>query len=655
MIGSNGATSVVNTAQAVTLGSYSIPDASSTIISRVLSGIAERSQEYVTSFGAAPSEYLQLSSALASFAGSGDGIRAFTYVLIMLTVGVGIELYYWAYAYSALRSLLNLEPSSPRDTLRFSARRVWLTGFGLFLFGTATLATTAAFSWPAQVYDATVRLTLLLVAIRGCLLILDVIISPKSPQLRLVPISNERAWYASFALKFLVALVFITWFVPALIERFPNAANLASAVRLALGTIVATSILVIAVQTTNRPSPSFQDIRHGVLPKFSISMAATALIVIIYGLWVFDFTTTALLMTILLATVAIQMPMRSMVFYFWRDEVMTGNVSRDGPVEDEEPVPALAPSIILSIVRLCGVLAGIIACATAADLPVLGAATSDSPMARLGVRLLEVAALGLSANVLWIITRTSIDHRLAGLSPELEQGRSPSSRLLTLLPILRMTALVVIGVMLVLSSLWTLGLEITPLLAGAGVVGLAFGFGAQSLVKDVITGVFYLAEDTFRIGEYIESGSSTKGTVEKLTLRTVALRHHNGPVHFVPYGTLGTVRNTSRDWVVEKFNLPLPLEVDSERIRKLIKRIGEAMLDDPELGPLIIEPLKGKLSRIDPGVKIFRCSFKTAPGNQFEVRAAAYKRIEGALNEAGITFAGTQLTPPKPPGPGNPP
>jgi small-conductance mechanosensitive channel len=501
------------------------------------------------------------------------------------------------------------------------------------------------------VYDAIVRLTLLIVSVRACLLVLRVVISPVTPRLRLVPLSSEHARSVGIALTFLVTLVPITWFVPPLIERFPNAANLASSVRLALGTIVAMTMLVVAVRTTSRRSLSGKDVRHGMLPKFSISLASTSLIIIIYGLWAFDFTTVALIVAVLSATVAIQIPMRSMVFYFWRDKVATTNLPGVEAIEGEQPAPVLAPSILLPTARLCVVLAGLAACAAAADLPILGAATSDSPMARFGVRLLEVAALALLANVLWIIIRTSVDHHLSGLLPALEHEPSSASRLLTLLPILRMTALVVIGVMLLLSSLWTLGLEITPLLAGAGVVGLAFGFGAQSLVKDVITGVFYLAEDTFRIGEYIESGSSTKGTVEKLTLRTVALRHHNGPLHFVPYGTLGTVRNTSRDWVVEKFNLPLPLEVDSERIRKLIKGIGELMLDDPDLGPLIIEPLKGKLYRIDPGVKIFRCSFRTAPGNQFEVRAAAYKRIEGALNEAGITFAGTQIAVAKPHGP----
>jgi small-conductance mechanosensitive channel len=214
------------------------------------------------------------------------------------------------------------------------------------------------------------------------------------------------------------------------------------------------------------------------------------------------------------------------------------------------------------------------------------------------------------------------------------------------------TAAVLITILLIMSSLWALGIEITPLLAGAGVVGLALGFGAQALVRDVIAGIFFLAEDAFRIGEYIESGTAIKGTVERITLRTVALRHHNGPLHFVPYGALGTVRNTSRDWVIEKFNIPMPIGIDSEKVRKMIKKVGEEMKADPDIGPMIMESLKGKLYRVDPGVKIFRCKFRTAPGKQFDVRAQALKRIEASLKAMGIGFAdGTQtvLMPASPP------
>src|SRR5215472_4522463 len=226
-----------------------------------------------------------------------------------------------------------------------------------------------------------------------------------------------------------------------------------------------------------------------------------------------------------------------------------------------------------------------------------------------------------------------------GLAVKLSRGEGGTpSRARTVQPLLRAVGRLVIGAIVLMSALSSLGLNIAPLLASAGVVGIAVGFGAQTLVRDLFSGASYLIEDVFRIGDYIESGS-TKGVVERITFRTLALRHQNGPLHFVPYRSLGSVRNNSRDWVIDKFEIPLPVTVDSERIRKLVKRIRLEMLEDPELARIIDVPLKAKLYRIEPGVKIFRCKVQTPPGKQFEIRAEAYRRIEAALNENRITFA----------------
>jgi small-conductance mechanosensitive channel len=153
------------------------------------------------------------------------------------------------------------------------------------------------------------------------------------------------------------------------------------------------------------------------------------------------------------------------------------------------------------------------------------------------------------------------------------------------------SARVVIGAIALMSALSSLGLNIAPLLASAGVLGIAVGFGARTLVRDLFSGASYLIEDVFRIGDYIEGGNA-KGTVERVTFRTMALRHQNGPLHFVPYGALGSVRNNSRDWVIDKFEIPLPVTVDSEQVRKLVKKIGLEMLDDPGFAKIIDMPLK---------------------------------------------------------------
>ncbi len=610
----------------------------------LLDRLSGQAHEIAAHFRAAPLELEAARTAFSAAMMSGDGVRSFTYILLLLMIGAGLEWFYWTYSYASLRVLLNTEPSSPRQSLLFGLRRFWLTGFGLLLFAVAAIGSTSAFIWPPGVHDMVVTLTLTLVMFRIIVIVADIVLSPGAPQLRLVPLPDRRAFTLMAAIALLAAVGSVAWFVPALIARIVGTPNLAQALRIGLGTLIAVALLLACLFTRRDREDVLAGRRRGLLPKFPRSLASATVITVVYALWLFGYSAAAVILGALAIVIAVQASLRSVVFYFWRDKILPDEPPHDGQEggEHHDAVQQdLAPSIILPAVRLFVALIGIGVCALAVDVPLTALATSESPLARFSFRLLGVAALALLANVAWITVRTTIDYRLSTIDKVDEHEQpGPGARLLTLLPILRTTAATVIAVMLVLSGLWTLGLEITPLLAGAGVVGLAFGFGAQSLVQDVITGIFYLAEDTFRVGEYIESGTSTKGTVERLTLRTVALRHHNGPLHFVPYGTLGTVRNTSRDWVIEKFNLPLPIEVDSEKVRKLIKRVGEEMLNDAELGPLIQQPLKGKLYRVEPGIKIFRCNFRTAPGNQFTVRAAAYKRIEVAMNAAGITYAG---------------
>src|SRR3546814_5917229 len=139
-------------------------------------------------------------------------------------------------------------------------------------------------------------------------------------------------------------------------------------------------------------------------------------------------------------------------------------------------------------------------------------------------------------------------------------------------------------------TLSAMGIEIGPLIAGAGVVGVAIGFGAQTLVKDIISGMFYLLDDAFRVGEYIQSGSY-KGTVESFSLRSIKLRHHRGPLYTVPFGELGAVQNMSRDWVIDKLTISVTYDTDLDKAKKLIKQIGKDLTQEPELAPHTIDTL----------------------------------------------------------------
>ena len=248
----------------------------------------------------------------------------------------------------------------------------------------------------------------------------------------------------------------------------------------------------------------------------------------------------------------------------------------------------------------------------------------------------------LAADLLWHVIKAYINGKLLDSSVDggtTDEEKAKRARIHTLLPIFRNILAVVIAVIAVLMVLSGLGIEIGPLIAGAGVVGVAVGFGAQTIVKDVISGMFYLWDDAFRIGEYIESGSH-KGVVEAFSLRSVKLRHHRGPLTTVPFGELGAVKNLNRDWTIDKISLNVKYDTDLVKAKKVIKQIGQTLLENPEFGPHIIETLKMK------GVEQFgefaieiRLSMMTKPGEQFVIRRNALAMIRNAFKENDIEFA----------------
>jgi small-conductance mechanosensitive channel len=196
--------------------------------------------------------------------------------------------------------------------------------------------------------------------------------------------------------------------------------------------------------------------------------------------------------------------------------------------------------------------------------------------------------------------------------------------------------IVVISMMIMLSSL---GINIGPLIAGAGVVGLAVGFGAQTLVTDVISGLFYLIDDAFRTGEYVDIGV-VKGRVEKMNVRSLVLRHHRGALNTVPYSEIKHLKNYSRDWVIMKLVFWVTCDTDVNQVKKTFKKIGQDLLADPVLGPGFIEPFKsqGVLSMEDSAM-IVRGKFMAKPGEQFMIRKEIYSRVQKAFDEDGIKFA----------------
>ncbi|GMG81539.1 hypothetical protein LNKW23_07520 [Paralimibaculum aggregatum] len=254
-----------------------------------------------------------------------------------------------------------------------------------------------------------------------------------------------------------------------------------------------------------------------------------------------------------------------------------------------------------------------------------------------------VLAAGIAAwQVLTVLLRSS------GETPDEDDAGgdgmgAEGSRIETVLPILRRFGLTVVAIVTGMTALAALGVNIGPLIASAGVVGLAVGFGAQKLVSDVISGAFYLYEDAFRIGEYIVTESG-KGMVERISMRSATLRHHNGPIYTIPFSSMGTIQNHSRDYVVMKFSFLVPDDTDVEMVRKLVKKAGAELAEDPELEGKLISPLKsqGAISIQGRSFEI-GCKFTARPGQQFVIRRKAYAVLQKALREKGVELFAPQL------------
>ncbi len=251
----------------------------------------------------------------------------------------------------------------------------------------------------------------------------------------------------------------------------------------------------------------------------------------------------------------------------------------------------------------------------------------------------------------WQLIRAALDRHLPRIDGQAMAdiegstvAADENARIKTLLPLLRnglLTVLVVIVLMVILSSL---GVSIGPLLASAGVVGIAIGFGAQTLVRDIFSGVFFLLDDAFRIGEYIEIGD-VKGRVEKISIRSLRLRHHLGPIQTIPFGEIRSITNHMRDWIIFKMEFRLPFDTDVEQVRKLIKKLGQEMMQDPALAPKFLEPLKSQgIIDVDDSALIMRAKFSCRPGEQWLLRREAYRRITETLLKNGVRFAHRNVT-----------
>jgi small-conductance mechanosensitive channel len=561
---------------------------------------------------------------------SAGWLRVLLLTAAFVGFGYGCQWVFWL----ATASLRERIMASPLDTPAARGRAVLarlLYGLSWVLtFALGSIGAFLVFAWPASLRAVVLGYLLAFLALRVGLVLARFLFAPQQPRFRVVPMSDAQGslWYHAL-------IAFVGWYAFGfvtiqLLRRFAvgEPAVLIMAYLLGLGLLGIVLRLIWRSDITT-----------------AARFAATGAVALIYLAWIAGAKPTMwALIVALLLPVALWAGKRS-VEHLFRQEPTAGSDKAQAVVP--QPTAAVLVDRAVRFLLLVGGL-GLLAWGWGID---YGALTNqDDPLARFARGALHAVIILLVADLLWQLASTAIDRRIAStgsaeghdpeaaadLPPEEERRRA---RLRTLLPVLRITLLAVLAVMAVLMALSALGVQIGPLIAGAGVIGVAIGFGSQTLVRDIISGMFYLLDDAFRVGEYIVSGTF-RGTVEGFSLRSIRLRHHRGPLFTVPFGNLGAVQNLSRDWVIDKITFNVPFDTDVAKVKKIVKWVSAEIMEDPALAKGILEPLKsqGVFAMNDFAMQI-RVKFKARPGGQFAVRRAAYDRIKRALAENGIKMA----------------
>jgi small conductance mechanosensitive channel len=246
--------------------------------------------------------------------------------------------------------------------------------------------------------------------------------------------------------------------------------------------------------------------------------------------------------------------------------------------------------------------------------------------------------------LLWILVDTAITEALTPGGPRNKSRNNASTRARTMLPLVRNALLVTIVTIAGIVTAANLGINVTPLLAGAGVIGLAIGFGAQSLVTDLITGLFIIIEDTISVGDWIDVDGGHAGTVEHLSIRTVRLRDGQGAIHAIPFSQIKIVKNLSRDFAYAVFEVRMGFKADVDEVTQLIREVGADLMADFRYRREMLGPIEvWGLDRFDPNWMVVKGQIKTRPLQQWSVARAFNVRLKRKMDEAGIEIPVPQM------------
>jgi small conductance mechanosensitive channel len=265
------------------------------------------------------------------------------------------------------------------------------------------------------------------------------------------------------------------------------------------------------------------------------------------------------------------------------------------------------------------------------------AVSAGTSIAQSGLRILLALVAGYLAVRFLRVAMRRLEEVLirAGEKTELAPGAT-RKRVTTLTGLLLTLSLVAIWAVVAVICLGQIGFDVTPILAGAGIVGLAVGFGAQNLVRDVISGFFLVLENQVRVGD-VAVVNGTGGLVEAITFRTIVLRDLAGVVHVVPNGAITTLANMTKGWSGYVVDVGVAYKEDTDRVVEVMREVGEDLRKDRRVGPSILEPIEifGVDDFKESEVTI-KARLKTRPMQQWDVGREYRRRLKKAFDERGI-------------------
>lgn len=595
------------------------------------------------------------STFVAKFPGNGMW-TLFGLIALVLAIGYAAER---ATGFLTRRWKIPTEPQEDADlgsTVRFLFRRFLREMLGLIVFYVVLLSFGRNLLTAGQLAFAGPFVSYLIWTPRLTAAVSRFVLSPKRSDLRLVNVDDHWAKYLHRNLIGLFLLIGFTIFivgfnanngVPPGETRLGFWLNSAVHIYVAIIAWTAREGLTSIMRGTDPDRTRFDEWVAHAYPYFAIGVSATMWLVVelivatknreLLGLLTQGVHYTTMFW--LLVAPALDTVIRGMVRH------LAPPMIGDGPIAEGAYKSTKRGYIRIGRVIVGALVVLMIAGTWDIDLRNLAAAGIGSNLAGNLIEFLMISAVGYiiyEAVSLWINRRLAKEQTATDGNVEEaggDGGGAGGSRLATVLPLVRMTAQVAIGVIFGLVALSALGIDTTPLLAGAGILGLAIGFGAQKLVTDIVSGIFFLIDDAFRVGEYVDVGG-TMGTVEKISIRSMQLRHHRGLVHTIPYGEIPKLTNFSRDWVIMKLKFTVPFDTNPNQVKKIFKKIGAEMMEDPLHKDGFIEPFKsqGVFDFDDVGM-VIRGKFMAKPGTQFTIRKEIYNRVKSEFEAADIPFA----------------